>query len=190
MTEQNFPPLDELISEINRKIDLYPESFSQNQHGQAVEDHHPAHKRRGNQFIRFSLNQAQFALPLEYTLEIMPKPDITPLPNLPGWIPGICNVRGEIVSVIELTRLLQIKRRHNLLGSQLIIFRADRLKTGLLVDKIGGIFFDGDPGHNVEEKALSDTTLAKFAKSTFVSSEYEIHLLDVAKLLPELVSLQ
>ena len=190
MTKQNFPSLDELISEINRKIDQYPESLSKNQHGQAADDNRLAHKRRGNQFIRFSLNQAQFALPLEYALEIMPKPDITPLPNLPGWIPGICNVRGEIVSVVALTRLLKIKQRHNLLGSQLIVFRADRLKTGLLVDKIGGIFFDGDPGHKVEEKALSDATLAQFAKSTFVSSQYEIHLLDVAKLLPELVSLQ
>ncbi len=188
MTNHSFPPLEELIQDINRQIDAYPDSYSQQEHESVAKDQHPIHKRRGNQFIRFTVSQTQFALPLKYALEILPKPSVTPLPNLPGWILGICNVRGEIVSVVELCLLLGLKRMAVTNGSYLILLQIGQLKVGLIVDKIGGIFFDEDPDNAIESKHLSDKTFAQFAKSTFVADNYDVHLLEISKLVPALTA--
>ena len=54
------------------------------------------------QFIRFYLNDILLAIPLKSALEIGHRPVITPLPNLPDWLLGVSNVRGEIVSIVDL----------------------------------------------------------------------------------------
>lgn len=38
--------------------------------------------------------------------EILPNPYIYPLPNLPGWVQGMLNVRGNLIPVINLGQLL------------------------------------------------------------------------------------
>ena len=55
-----------------------------------------------NQYILLTLEKIFFALPLSGALEIGRSPDITVLPNLPNWVLGISNIRGEIVSFINL----------------------------------------------------------------------------------------
>lgn len=184
MSNQKFPPLEDLISEINHKIEKYPASNAVDEYGSNTKDTHRYGKRRGNQYIRFSIQKKHFALPLEYTLEITSKPAVTLLPNLPGWILGICNVRGEIVSVVDLARLLRIEQSNFFYGSHLMLIQIGNMKTGLLVDKIRGIFFDSDPALQIEKKTLSDVSFSEFAINTFVSSQCQIHLLEVAKLLP------
>lgn len=192
MLKKDFPPLEELISEINRRIDDYPDPKASvaDEYGSVVQDRQELGKRRGNQFIRFSIRKNHFALPLEYALEIMSKPVITPLPNLPGWILGICNVRGEIVSVVKLSQLLQIDRDNFSEESHLILLQIGNIKTGILVDKIRGIFFDKDPNIATEKNRLSDRAFSKFVENTFVRSQSEIHLLEASKLLPVLKAMQ
>jgi purine-binding chemotaxis protein CheW len=192
MSNENFPPLEDLISEIDRKIDQYPilKGYFETEDGSLAEDQQLSGKRRGNQFIRFSIRKNHFALPLQYALEIMSKPAITPLPNLPGWILGICNVRGEIISVVELAQLLRIERDNFFDRSHLILLQIGNMKVGALVDKIRGIFFDGDPDGPIEKKALSDAAFSKFSDNTFLSGKDKIHLLEVTKLLPVLKTMQ
>ncbi len=189
MTSHSFPSLEELIQDINRQIDIYPDSYSLDEYESVVKDQRQIHKRRGNQFIRFTVCKTQFALPLKYALEILPKPNITPLPNLPSWILGICNVRGEIVSVVELCQLLGMKQKTMEKGPYLVLLQIGQLKVGLIVDKIGGIFFDEDPDHIIESKNLSDKAFAQFARNTFVADDYDVHLLEISKLVPALTAL-
>lgn len=185
----DFPPLGELIGEINRQIEEYPERYSLDEYKFVMERRRQTHKRRGNQFIRFEANHKQFALPLKLALEIMPAPEITPLPNLPEWLMGICNVRGEIVSVVQLAQLLRMESVSAGLNSYLILLQIGQIKTGLLVDKIGGIFFDGDPDQKYKKTASQDKRLSQFGNRAFLSDQYEIHLLEAAKLLPVLTAM-
>jgi chemotaxis signal transduction protein len=189
MSNQTFPPLDELIKEIDLKIDAFPDSYSLDEYESITESQRETSKRRGKQFLRFSINNVQFALPLKYALEILATPAVTPLPNLPGWILGISNVRGKIVSVVELIQLLNVKRTEFLPGSHLILLQIGQLQIGCLVDKIGGIFFDEDPEHVIKKKELTDKNFARFSQSTFIFSNYDVHLLEVARLLPALTAI-
>jgi chemotaxis signal transduction protein len=50
----------------------------------------------------------RFGVPAERIRELVDVPAIASLPDLPGWLPGIAQIRGELVSVVDLARLFGI----------------------------------------------------------------------------------
>jgi len=50
----------------------------------------------------------RFGVPAERIRELVDVPAIAGLPDLPGWLPGIAQIRGELVSVVDLARLFGI----------------------------------------------------------------------------------
>ena len=60
------------------------------------------------QYVCFHLDNILLALLLSKALEIGQKPDITPLPNLPDWVLGVSNIRGEIISIVDLKGFFKI----------------------------------------------------------------------------------
>ena len=92
-----------------------------------------------NQFILFGLEKTLFALPLASALEIGHQPEITRLPNLPNWVLGISNIRGEIISLINLKVFLGIPSSGAKADSRFIIIHNQEITVGIIVDKIMGM---------------------------------------------------
>ena len=53
-------------------------------------------------YIVFFLNDEGYAVSAKYVTEVIAPPPLTPLPKTPGWFLGIANLRGKIISVIDL----------------------------------------------------------------------------------------
>ncbi|MEZ5365126.1 MAG: chemotaxis protein CheW [Bryobacterales bacterium] len=60
--------------------------------------------------IVFGLHGARYAVSIRSVLELDRLSPITPVPNTPEFVLGVTNVRGEVVSVIDLRRLLGFPR--------------------------------------------------------------------------------
>ncbi len=71
-------------------------------------------------------------------LEIQQLPPVTYLPNLPAWIPGVCNLRGNIVSIVDIKQLLGFEVTALGPRTRLVVVRTDNqdLTAGLIVDEI------------------------------------------------------
>ena len=54
------------------------------------------------QFLLFELDQLHFAIPVTNVTEISQPLPVTKVPNLPSWVLGVSNLRGDIVSVLDL----------------------------------------------------------------------------------------
>jgi len=59
----------------------------------------------GEKFVVFFLDDELFAVSAERIAEIVRALDFTPLPNSPDWLYGIANLRGEIISVLNLSKI-------------------------------------------------------------------------------------
>jgi chemotaxis signal transduction protein len=183
MAATGLPALDDLISRIDGQIEKLPHPYATDGFEAFLGSQLGAFKKRGKQFIRFELGDAEFALPLENALEIAYIPDITPLPNLPQWVLGICNIRGDIVSVVDLKQILQLKPAAAAATNMIIVH--DRvLTTAILADKIMGMFFDGDQDRKIKKGSNSGETYSRFVQSIFVFEQRRIHLLDPKTLMP------
>ncbi len=59
----------------------------------------------GEKFVVFFLADELFAVSAERVAEIVRPLDFTPLPGSPDWLHGIANLRGTIVSVLNLSKI-------------------------------------------------------------------------------------
>ena len=58
--------------------------------------------REGEKYVVFQIEDEQYALPSDKVVEVVRMLPVTVIPNLPDWILGIANLRGDIVSVVDL----------------------------------------------------------------------------------------
>lgn len=128
----SFPDLYRLIeridSDLEEALQLAP----------PVEQRLVAEEEIPRKYILVATGSLNLAIAIDDLAEVGPLPAITFLPNLPSWIQGIINVRGEIVSVIDLPGFLGLAGATRSEGSRLVVVRHEKIKVGIRLDRIGG----------------------------------------------------
>lgn len=88
---------------------------------------------------RFELHGEHYAFESRYIREIVPVNHVTPLPCVPAFVAGIMNLRGRILSLLHLDRLLGLAAAGQTAMQQVIILSHETMEFGLLVEKISGV---------------------------------------------------
>lgn len=60
-------------------------------------------------FLSFSLGPEEYAIPLLGVREVIAVPEITPVPHTPPHFLGMMNLRGQVISIIDLRLKFNIK---------------------------------------------------------------------------------
>ncbi len=114
------------------------------------------------EILKFRLANREYALSLEYIREVILTGEITPVPGTPGYIPGICAIRGEIVSLVDLREFFGIRGKGLTDLNRVIVVTNGKLTCGILADFITGTgtimrdeLAQGKPGQvQIQEKYL------------------------------------
>jgi purine-binding chemotaxis protein CheW len=173
--------LDELIAEIDNEIGN-PSAIVRSEEEISTEPIITPTSFQ-NQFILFALEKTLFALPLASATEIGRRPDITPLPNLPNWVLGISNVRGEIISFIDLKAFFGISTTRTKLERRFLIIHNQDMKVGIIVDRIMGILSLEQIDADLQNSPYREGEIANYILGVAVSGENLTNILDVHKLL-------
>lgn len=88
------------------------------------------------QLVVFELDKEEYAVEIKDLQEIIRIPEITPVPNAPEFIPGIFNLRGRIVVVVDLEKRFSLKREHDINEGNIIIVEVETNSYGVVVDKV------------------------------------------------------
>jgi purine-binding chemotaxis protein CheW len=89
--------------------------------------------------VEFFLGNERYALASSHVREVHALKDITPLPGTPSFIVGIVNVRGQIVSVVNLGRFFDLPAKGLSELNKVIIIRDESMEFGLLADVAIGV---------------------------------------------------
>ncbi len=91
--------------------------------------------------IVFRLGGQRYAVPVGKIVELDRPPTCAVVPNTPAFVLGVTNVRGDILSVIDLRALLGISRVVRSEAVRLLTIRSadGEMKTGLIVDSLQGM---------------------------------------------------
>lgn len=89
------------------------------------------------QIIIFKLKEKYYALQTDEVEEITKNMEYTNVPNAPPWVNGLINLRGYVVTLLDLAVLLQVNE--SLCYNNIIICNYGDEKIGLLVDEIIGV---------------------------------------------------
>lgn len=91
------------------------------------------------QYLSFLLNADWYGLNVHDLVEVLPPPKITRVPSVPDHILGVVNLRGEILSTIDLKIFFGLSSGDPTEDQALIVVEHAGMRTGLLVDAIGDL---------------------------------------------------
>ncbi len=89
--------------------------------------------------IEFLLAHERYAVESKYVREVYSLEDITPLPCTPAFVLGIINLRGEILSVIELKKFFDLPEKGLTDLNKVIVLEFHDMVFGILADAISGV---------------------------------------------------
>jgi len=93
----------------------------------------------GHQFCTFYLDKLLFGVELKGVQEVIRSLDITQVPLAPGVVRGLINLRGQIVTAVDLRRRLEMSPRAQDAGLMNVVVRSEDGAISLLVDEIGDV---------------------------------------------------
>ncbi|HMK48650.1 MAG TPA: protein phosphatase CheZ [Thermodesulfovibrionales bacterium] len=133
------------------------------------------------QYIGFQLNGNEYSIPILKVREIIKTPSITRMPQSPDYMEGITNIRGNVIPVIDLKKLIHINGNGGT-GENVIVVSSGKIIFGVLVDGITGVINVDASIIEPAEKFMSDKVdqIEGIAKL----SDRMVVLLDSKKLLP------
>jgi len=88
--------------------------------------------------IEFMLAHERYAVEVQYVREVYPLKDLTPVPCTPSFVLGIINVRGQVVSVMDLKDLLDLPKKEITDLFRVLIIQNQDMELGILADEVLG----------------------------------------------------
>jgi purine-binding chemotaxis protein CheW len=86
------------------------------------------------QIIVFTLGDKYYAVNSDKVEEISKMIDSTFVPNAPHWIEGLINLRGNVVSLVNLCKLLQ--QEDDQCYNNIVITNGQEEKIGIMVNEV------------------------------------------------------
>jgi purine-binding chemotaxis protein CheW len=91
------------------------------------------------QFCTFYLDGLLFGVELKSVQEIIQSLEMTKVPLAPALVRGLINLRGQIVTAVDLRRRLELKPRLPELHAMNVVVRSEDGAVSLLVDEISDV---------------------------------------------------
>jgi len=89
--------------------------------------------------LEFLLNGEKYAIPVFLANEIIPVRPIVPVPKSPPYVMGVINLRGDVISIVNLPLLVGNKKYEFSIHTRILIVHPGHDVAGLIVEKVIGI---------------------------------------------------
>jgi purine-binding chemotaxis protein CheW len=94
---------------------------------------------QSSQFCTFYLDKLLFGVELKGVQEVIRSLDMTKVPLAPGVVSGLINLRGQIVTAVDLRKRLELEPRPAGTLAMNVVVRSEDGAVSLLVDEIGDV---------------------------------------------------
>lgn len=108
-------------------------------------------------YVRLRVVAEAYALPVEHALEIADLGEVVAVPGARPELLGVRNLRGRILPVVDLARLLGITRAAP--ARQLLVADTGGHQAGLAIDEVSGVGELPDPTEETDSRLLRGAVL-------------------------------
>jgi purine-binding chemotaxis protein CheW len=134
------------------------------------------------QVIVFNLGEERYGVEISQVKEIILPTQITRIPNVPSYIEGVLNLRGQIAAIINLRKRLGKESMKNDENTRIIVIELNDAIVGVMVDSVSEVKYLSSK--NIEEiprfLALKDDS--KFLKGVGKLEDGLLTLMDLKEL--------
>jgi purine-binding chemotaxis protein CheW len=86
------------------------------------------------QLVGFRIGKEMFGVPIELVHEIVRVPEVTAVPDALEYVEGVINLRGKIISVVDLRKRFGRADVHPDRKNRILVANVEGLMVGLIVD--------------------------------------------------------
>lgn len=144
----------------------------------AFSDDEKSAQRSGEKFVVFVLDDELFAVSAQKVSEVVQPLPLTTLPNVSEWLLGLANLRGNIISVVNLLKLWDKKTSPSSSKTKFIVLRSQ--------NGVASIAFTVDKLSEIVTLPNEEIQIIKDDRSLYGKAMHKsniLHLIDTEKLL-------
>jgi purine-binding chemotaxis protein CheW len=132
-------------------------------------------------FLGFSLGGEEYAIPLLKVREVIAMPEVTPVPQCPKHFLGIMNLRGQVISIIDLRTKLGIIPSKSP-ETAVIICDIGGSHLGIVVDSVNQVH-SPSPEQIADKPETHNGKASRFVTGVYRDGKSLVLLLDIAQTL-------
>lgn len=138
-------------------------------------------KHHEGRYLEFSLGDECYAIPLLKVREVIAVPNTTPIPHSPPYFMGIMNLRGQVISILDIRKKLGIKPNEESSETAVIIVDLDPIFLGIVVDSVNKVLA-------ISEHDVGDRPSLEGKNTDYITGVYRVEdkltiLMDIGKAL-------
>lgn len=88
--------------------------------------------------VGFRVGRSRLAAGFDEVVEILPMPQVTPVPGAQPWMLGVANVRGNLLPIVDLKQFLEGERTVLHEGQRVLIVRQPGGDVAVTIDELFG----------------------------------------------------
>ncbi len=95
-----------------------------------------ANQEKYTRYSVFSVSGKLFGLEMSTVREVLPPPNVTFLPNVPTHVLGVYNLRGNIISLIDLQQILGLNSEEKKESDMVLLVESSDFLISFVVEKV------------------------------------------------------
>lgn len=120
--------------------------------------------------VAFRLGDLRLVTALDQVTEVLPCPGFTPVPSTKPWVKGVANVRGNLITIIDLAEYFDKQAVFLDEVARLMVMNVPDLNAGLLVHEVLGLRHFDEEAERQQLPGLDDPVMAH-VKGAFLRDE-------------------
>jgi purine-binding chemotaxis protein CheW len=108
--------------------------------------------------VRLRVAGEAYAVPVGNVVEVVRPGEVTPVPGAAAELLGVLNLRGHVLAVADLARVLGLRAATP--PARMLVAESGDLRAGLVIDDVSEVGELGDPTEPAESDLLAGATLS------------------------------
>lgn len=135
-----------------------------------------------NRYLTFEVGEEIYGIEILYVTEIVGMQKVTEVPDVPDFVKGVINLRGQVIPVIDIRTRFKIASKVYDDRTCAVVVNVDSVVIGLIVDCVDEVLNIADD-HISPPPNISESWSCRFIKGMGRTESRVIILLEVGQLL-------
>lgn len=136
------------------------------------------------QWVTFKLDSETYGINVMQVQEVLRYTEIAPVPGAPGYVLGIINLRGNVVTVIDTRSRFGLESAEITDSTRVVIIESEKQVIGILVDSVAEVVYLKKSEIDLAPNVGNDES-AKFIQGVSNRDGELLILVDLNKLLSD-----
>ena len=137
-----------------------------------------------DRYLTFSMGNETYGMEIQYVTEIVGIQKITQVPDMPDFVRGVINLRGQVIPVIDIRSRFRMEARAYDDRTCVIVVSFDEKEIGIIVDMVNEVL--DIPAENISPPpSIGVGGQSRYINGMGRTNEEVKILLDVRKLLSD-----